>query len=298
MNAKIFDIHDDITTIKEELETNGCVVIKNVLSKEVVNMTKQYIYDWLNENGVDVNDSSTWQFFSKDYFYMSHSIHGMMVDGPNMFIKPVIYAKMQSSLIEFMSRFYNLSSRELAIEHAGLFFRFPPEIHRVKNEPYRGFRHPKDEWFHTDLGCLQAGKDFRTTIVIEDCNYDSDHTFTFLSKSHLYHDEFVSQNKQIEQGLYQLNQNEVEWFQAKGCTRARACATAGSLIMWHPKTIHATEYPSIGRKHIRPRIIIYGSLIPRQSCNHTERQENLKKYLKSSLLSLFSRDKIRMLTYV
>lgn len=298
MNAKIFDILDDIVSIREELKMNGCVVIKNVLSKEDVKITKQYVYDWLNENGIDVHDPSTWHFFSKDYFHMSHSIHGMMADGPCMFIKPVLYAKLQSGLINFMSRFYNLSSRELAIEHGGLFFRFPPELHHVKNEPFNGFRHSKDEWFHTDMGCLQPGKEFRSTIIIEDCNYESDHTFTFLSKSHLCHDEFILQNKHIQEGLYQLNKNEVEWFQDRGCERARACAPAGSLILWHPKTIHATENPSIGRKHIRERIIIYGSLIPRQSCNHIERQENLKKYLESSLLSFFTREKIRMLTYV
>lgn len=88
--------------IYQKLDSEGCVVVDNVLSSDDVSMTKEYLYEWLEDCGIQRHFSKTWKYFSKDYFYMSPSIHGIMADGPNMFLRPVIFAKTRSPLIEFM----------------------------------------------------------------------------------------------------------------------------------------------------------------------------------------------------
>lgn len=161
------------------------------------------------------------------------------------------------------------------MEHGGMFYTFAPEVWCADE----GFRHQDDEWFHSDVcGFPVVGPQARSTIVIEGCEGPMDYTFVLLGGSHLYHDEFFGQHKEYLQGYAELTAEDVEWFTKRGCQKVRACAPAGSMILWHQKAIHATEKPEKGRPVHLPRFLVYGSYIPRSVVNPAARRKNLKAY--------------------
>lgn len=282
----------DITEVRDILKRDGCVVVRDIYSMTEVQAIKQKIYAWLHENGVDVDMPETWTLFGKDYFYMSPSIHGMMADGPNMFIEPVVFTKSQQCLVDFCARLYDVHPRQLAMEHGGLFFSFPPEHHRVPGEFNNGFRHEDDEWFHSDACGYAVGREFRSMILLEGCTDPKDHTFVFLSGSHLCHDQLFKSPQ--DKGFHQLDKDEVEWFTAKGCRRSRVCGPAGSVVIWDHKLIHATEKPERNRAIPRERVVVYGSLIPKETCNSKQRRADIRKFYRELPID---KDALKLLMY-
>lgn len=264
---------DQIQEIHRALIEDGCAVVTGLLTPEEVQETYRHHKGWLAEKGVQIDDPATHHLYSKKYFHMSHSIHGMMADGPAMYAPQVLYCKSRNGVMDFCSRLYRVEARGLAMEYGGLFFSFAP-----RNDV--DYRRDEDEWFHSDVcGYQKVGKHYRSTIVVEGCESPDDYNFVVLHKSHLFHDEFFRLHPEYdEQGYAQLEPAHVAWFKEKGCKKLYACAPSGSIILWHLKTIHATEKPRTTVQ--RPRFIIYGTYVPRiEVQNNRERKRRRKGLL-------------------
>lgn len=91
-----------------------------------------------------------------------------------------------------------------------------------------------------------------------------------MSQSHQIHDEFSREHPpgtleyepRAQAGYFQLNNEELEWFEGRGCQWIKVPVGKGALVLWDNRTIHSTCGPFRGRQDPKPRFLLYGTLAP------------------------------------
>jgi ectoine hydroxylase-related dioxygenase (phytanoyl-CoA dioxygenase family) len=76
-------------------------------------------------------------------------------------------------------------------------------------------------------------------------NGPKDGGLVVLQKSHSLSREFFEQNLKTSSPAdwFRFHDNQVKWFEKKGCTWKKVCADAGDLILWDSRTIHYNVLP-------------------------------------------------------
>lgn len=259
------------TTLRRRLDQDGIAVVSDVLTPSHCRRTKSGIAQWLGSRGVDVRNPQTWYRYSNDYLEMSPSILGMMNTGTICNEPFVVDTRRHANVRRLFELIHG--TPHLQMEHAGVFWGFPPEHYpgsKIPGERCGGFMNRRDMWMHTDRGRVPSSSSspsrLMTLIMLEDADLH-DYTFVYLTQSHLYHDEFLQQHPLLEMeepgnNFIQLTFEDVQWFERKGCQWRKVVAPKGTVVVWSDRLIHSTCLPARGRPSPKPRFVVYGGFQP------------------------------------
>jgi ectoine hydroxylase-related dioxygenase (phytanoyl-CoA dioxygenase family) len=120
-------------------------------------------------------------------------------------------------------------------------------------------------------------------VTLNDVN-EGDATLQFLEKSHLFHKTFANDHgdkideKDIKADWYQLSDEQMMWYENKGCTRTSIRCKAGDIVFWDSRTIHAGQEAIKGREKPNERYVIYVCMQPRSFASEKMLQKKLKAF--------------------
>lgn len=274
--------------IRKTLEDEGVVVVSGVVSEEVCQQAAHDIHAYVTSvSGVIPGDPSTYHRYIMSKFINTKrgetvpTVVGMLNRHKNTYCLGVVRAKTDPGLVEFFRRFWG--TEDVVADDSGFLWSYPPEHATPKCKDPPPFYDYDTMWLHID-GHFQP----QCLLMLEESQeYDS--SFCYLRQSHRHNDEFRALNPTPS---HPLSWPDVMWFHhEKQCPYVRVVAPAGSVVLWHPRTVHATVAVRRGRpneivvrgtdrsQQVKDRCVVYGLLTPRQSIDREARQATQRTYL-------------------
>jgi len=259
-------------SLKEYLLENGVAVIKNVLSKEELELARKELWNMLEflmqkfKKPFKYNDKSTWRSF-----YELYPGHSMLLQhwsvGQAQFIWHI---RENPKIVKIFSKLWNCKMENLLVSFDGMSCHLCPEN---TNKGY--FR---KLWLHSDQS--YAKKEFcciQSWVTLFDVN-DGDATLCIKESSNKLHSKFGEKfGISSKSDWFQLkNPKHIEFY--KDCPITCVKATAGSIVFWDSRTIHCGVESRKGRVKQNIRAVIYLCYLPR---NTIADQKVLKKKQKA-----------------
>ncbi|KAH8755962.1 hypothetical protein F5882DRAFT_481916 [Hyaloscypha sp. PMI_1271] len=238
---------------RDDLFQNGYAIIKNAVPASRAAAYVESMTQWLEKFplGFDRNDPSTWI----EEHLPAHMKGGMYHSYAISHEKFVWDARLEPGVLDAFSKIWGTD--ELLVSFDGINITLPlPESKGPKG----------GRWPHQDQSSLIRGFQCAQGILNLAPNGPDDGGLVVLSKSHLLNDEFFkthSTDKKKEWGSvpedwHGFNEEEVDWFKARGCEEIKVCAEAGDLIVWDSRTVHFNVLP----EGENVRAVIYACYTP------------------------------------
>lgn len=248
-------------TLQETLDRYGVAVIPNLIPKEELEVIKEKMFVTLTEmtQGLDVpfnkDNQNTW----KSILTMQ-PLHGMLFQSFGLGHAQFAWDIRQDPRVnEIFAKLWGVNGNELLSSFDGVSISFPPEI--------TGSGWHTADWYHSDQRFSFSG--LHTVQGLVGC-YDvneGDATLTVLEGSNNFHREFSKTFglTKSDKDWYKLNRSELQFYADRGCEKRFIQATAGSLVLWDSRTIHAGSGPVEGRTDPNTRLVVYVCQKPRSA---------------------------------
>ena len=250
-----------IENLKETLEKYGVAVIPNILTNEEINEMKSGMWATLGKitskfkNPIKEKNKKSWASF-----YDLHPLHSMLLQhwqvGQAQFVWDL---RQKESVIQPFMKIWDCKAEDLLVSFDGLSVHFPPE------DTGLGWYKNKD-WLHTDQSYTRNNFECVQSFVSGYDINEGDATLTFLEGSHKYHKDFAEHfGKQDQSDWNKISSDEeLKFYLDKGCKRCNIQCSAGSMVFWDSRTIHAGQEAKEERKRKNTRLVVYICLTPRQ----------------------------------
>lgn len=254
--------------IKEKLEKYGVVIIPDVLNDKEIDSMKENGWDFLKtitsswDKPILIDDPSSWtQYSSKLYPKHSMLLQQWQI-GHAQFLWDL---RQNEKIIKIFSDLWN--DEDLIVSFDGASFHFPHEVTGKGYYKNKNWLHCDQSFTRNDLECYQSW------VNAYDTN-EGDATLTFLEKSHLYHKK-VSKKFDLDSkdDWYKLTEEQIEYYEKLGCKECQIKCSAGSLVIWDSRTIHAGRESLKDREEQNFRLVGYLCYLPRSRAT----EANLKK---------------------
>lgn len=250
----------DAHTSKETLDKYGVAIIPSVLTLDDTLEIKNQIWDTLEYLFSDLDtpllrsDTSTWR-----EFYNLLPLHSMLLQHFSIGHSQACWDVRQNpNVADVFAKLWNVAPTDLLTSFDGMSVHLPPEITN------KGWMTTKNITLHTDQSYLR--NDFeciQSWITMNDVNV-GDATLQFLEGSHKLHKTFAETfGKSSKDDWYQLSDEEMSWYETKGCTRTSIKCKAGDMVLWDSRTIHAGQEAIFGREKPNERYVVYVCMQPR-----------------------------------
>jgi hypothetical protein len=164
---------------------------------------------------------------------------------------------------------------ELLTSFDGASFHMPPEITK------QGWSDKKNPfWWHTDQSYLRNDFECVQSWVTATDVKNGDATLAVLEGSHQYHKEFGQTFKiDYKSDWYKLaNEEQIKWYQEKGCIPALIECPAGSMVFWDSRTIHCGFQACEERRAQNIRCVGYICMTPRSRCSAVKLKKRIKAF--------------------
>lgn len=249
----------DIDNVLEQLENYGVAVIPNILNKEEIKNMRTGMWDTLEflsnklETPIDRYDMNTWNSWLK-LLPNHHMLMQTYSIGHSQFIWDI---RQNPKVVDVFSKIWSCQPEELITSYDAVSFHLPPEISK------EGW-YDSDDWFHVDASYMR--KDFECVqgfVTGFDIN-DGDASLTILEGSNKYHSEYGEFWEPSENDWVRLSQEDLDYYNQKGCKRHNVMAKAGSLILWDSRTVHCGMKPLMTREKPNFRLVSYVCMTPRK----------------------------------
>ncbi|MGK7904296.1 MAG: phytanoyl-CoA dioxygenase family protein [Hormoscilla sp.] len=260
--------------VTNSLEKYGLAVIPNVLNAEEIEAMQKGMWEMLEYISQDFElpikqaNPQSWkgiyQLFPShsmlfQHFSLSHSQH-------------VWDLRQNEKVVEVFANIWQCPQEQPLTSFDGLSVHLPPEI--TGRGWYRG-----NDWLHVDQSytrnnfeCVQG---FITAWDIE----EGDASLTFLEKSHHKHEDFRDvfeiDNKEA---WYKLNETEYDYYIKQACERKSLKCSAGSMVLWDSRLVHAGMEPVKGRKHPKIRHVVYICQMPKKLCSEAMLRTRIRAF--------------------
>ncbi|KAJ5279619.1 hypothetical protein N7478_004991 [Penicillium angulare] len=247
INRSPFKIEGPYGDFRDELESEGFVVIKNAIAPEKAKYYQQQSLDWLQDlsPNIDYDNPSTWTKENlpiaggaNNYFAYSVAHEKFMWE-----------ARLEPKVLEAFAKIWGTD--ELLVSFDGLNITLP-------NKPTRA------PWPHVDQSPLRRGLHCIQGIINLSHAGPEDGSLILLPKSNALSDEFF--DTQVDPSTWQerdfrfFSEEEMEWYQARGVKPMKVLAEPGDLILWDSRTAHWGGEPTPQSNTIRT--VIYVSYSP------------------------------------
>lgn len=254
MTKRIYKNYDcNIDNMQSYLDMYGIAVIPNIFSQDEMIKVRTDMFNTLEhmmqklEPPFKQNNESTWKQIHK-----MKPLHGMLFQsfgiGHSQFAWNI---RQDPRIADIFAKLWHVKPEELLSSFDGVSIGLPPEITNI------GF-HKKD-WYHCDQSFSNSNlHTIQGLVNCYDIN-DNDGTLTILEGSNKYHELFATTfNKKNNYSDWNLlNEKEQKFYINKGCNITFVKCTAGSLVLWDSRTIHAGSGPLPSRKLPSIRLVIY-----------------------------------------
>ncbi|KIV99694.1 uncharacterized protein PV09_08627 [Verruconis gallopava] len=225
---------------RDEFHKNGCVLIKNVISKERAAYYAQKQLDWLKkfDLGFDENDESTW---TAEHLPVSFK-GGMYFSYGSAHEKMAWEARMEPKVIEIFEQLWE--TKELIVSFDGMNISLP----RRKDLQW-------SPWPHTDQNQRRKGMQAVQGLLNYAPNGDKDGGLVLMKGSAKLFDEFFKVKREsyahedapppeLEyMDLFLFSDKDVKWFEERGCELIKINMEPGDFVLWDSRTMHYAKLP-------------------------------------------------------
>ena len=225
-----------------DLKTKGYTVVSDVITAEECDECIGQYRAWLS------------QFKHGEWPFTAHSLIQRYNTGH---MHPTWYARMKSKKV--FAQIWNTD--KLLTSFDAIAIGRPPE------DGEEDFDKPGEHWLHVDQNAARIGLHaYQGAVYLEEACED-DWTLHVLEGSHAVFDEFFRTNiraaARSSSSFYRLRNEDVKYFEEKGCKIKRVPVPKGGMVLWDSRTIHANANPVRGRKHPgRWRFVVFASMTP------------------------------------
>ncbi|KAF7718506.1 Phytanoyl-CoA dioxygenase [Penicillium ucsense] len=235
---------------RDELQSQGYVVIKNAIAPARAKHYQQKALDWLTsfDTELDLNNPSTWTvdnlpFQSKVNTFNKYGVahEKFMWD-----------ARMEPGVLEAFSTIWDTD--ELLVSFDALNVTLP---NRADKPAQRPWPHVDQSPLRRGLHCVQgiinlshAGPEDGSLIVLPRSNTVTEHFFDTET------DPSTWESKDIRF----ISESEMKWFEDRGMKPLKVMAEPGDLLLWDSRTVHWGGEPTAKSDTIRT--VIYVSYSP------------------------------------
>ncbi|KAJ5809649.1 uncharacterized protein N7503_001867 [Penicillium pulvis] len=236
---------------RDELFQNGYVVIKNAIPKERCNHYIEKMFQWLESFplGFDRYDRSTWTDCHLPEHIKGGMYHGYRVQHERFMWE----ARSEAGVIDAFEKLWGTD--KLLVSFDGMNFVLPSGKPLPQTQP----------WPHIDQSPLREGMQCVQGILNFAPNGPDDGGLLAMKGSTKLMPEFFKTHPKTmnrptwgPSDWFGFEENEVKWFEERGCEVQKVNADAGDLILWDSRTMHYNCVPS--SQNIRA--VIYACYTP------------------------------------
>jgi hypothetical protein len=258
-----------LENLNQQLELNGVATIPNVLTEQECITYRTQIWNemkYVLEDKFDINDKKTWKIF-----YELFPLHSMLLQHLSLGqMQPIWDIRQHQKVGQVFEKIWDTSRNDLLVSFDGLSIHLPPEI------TGRGWYH--QEWFHTDQSNYNKNKCIQGLINLYPV-HEKDASLAILEGSHKYHQSFFEDcNVDEKNDWYRLENDQIDYFTNKGCSKYAVEADIGSMVLWNSKTMHQGKEPEKGRKESNFRMVIYVCMMPRMLATESVINKRIKAF--------------------
>ncbi len=265
------EFNTTLNNVNTYLDNHGVAVIPNVLSEEECVSIRNNIWTelkYVTKNRFDINNEFTWKHYF-DFF----PLHSMLLQHFSLGqMQPIWDIRMNENVCKVFEKIWKTPKEELLVSFDGLSVHLPPE--KTKRGWYLG-----NNWFHTDQSFMKPEKCcIQGFINLYPVN-EKDATLTVLEKSHKYHQALRNEfNLEIKDDWYKINEDEMKFYEDKGCKKYAVKAGIGSLVLWDSRTIHQGKEAEKNRENENFRMVVYVCMMPRNMSTNKALEKKCKAF--------------------
>jgi hypothetical protein len=157
-------------------------------------------------------------------------------------------ARLEPGVISAFQKIWSDDQLVVSFDGINLTFPLPPS-------PSSTPRVPPPRWPHQDQSSLIRGFHCAQGIINLIDNGPRDGGLVVLPGSHKFNDEFFAQHGTAKKATWGVvpddwhgfDEEEMKWFEERGCVATKVCAEAGDLIVWDSRTVHYNMLPEGGK---------------------------------------------------
>lgn len=245
-NASTFLQTYGVASIPNVLTVTECVELRDKVWKEVSHIT---------QNRFDINNKTTWK-----HFYDFFPLHSMLCQHWGLgHMQPIWDIRQHPNVRNIFEKVWE--TPDLLVSFDGLSIHLPPED--TKRGWYR-----KNIWMHTDQSSAKKGLHCIQGLINLYPVNEGDATLSILENSHLHHEEFFAQSgKSSSIDWYKLQEDELNFFETKGCQQVCLQGNEGSMFLWDSRTFHQGIEAQKTRKESNFRMAVYICMTPKKQCS-------------------------------
>jgi ectoine hydroxylase-related dioxygenase (phytanoyl-CoA dioxygenase family) len=246
---------------RDDLHSQGYVVIKNAIDPNKAQYFQQKALDWLSSfsPAFDLNDPSTWINDNLPVQSKVNTFNGYSVTHEKFMWE----ARMEPKIVEAFAKLWGTD--ELLVSFDALNITLPNRKDRPAQKP----------WPHVDQSPMRRGLHCIQGIINLSHAGPEDGALMVFPKSNTMTESFFDAEtdpstwKQKDIRLFSVE--EIQWFTDRGMKPLKVLAEPGDLILWDSRTVHWGGEPTINSNVIRT--VIYASYAPAELAS----EETLKR---------------------
>ncbi|KAL3423308.1 hypothetical protein PVAG01_05055 [Phlyctema vagabunda] len=252
-HAIIPDVTENYGDWRDELFQDGFAIVKNAVASERAAGYVEEMTKWLERFplGFDRNDPQTWTEEHLPAHMKGGMYHGYSVSHE----KFVWEARTEPGVIDAFSKIWG--TEELLVSFDGINITLPlPDTTRP----------PSGRWPHQDQDSKIRGFGCAQGIINLVDNGPEDGGLMVMRGSHKLNDEFFKTHSmekkekwgKVPDDWHGFDDDEVKWFEDRGCELLKVDCKAGDLVVWDSRTVHYNVLPT-GKQ---TRAVIYACYTP------------------------------------
>ncbi|EUC42417.1 hypothetical protein COCMIDRAFT_103571 [Bipolaris oryzae ATCC 44560] len=225
---------------RDDFHRDGCAVVKGVITPERAEYYKQKQIEWLQSFGLgfDPKDESTW---TADHLPVSFK-GGMYFAYASTHEKFVWEARTEPKVVDVFTKLWGTD--ELLCSFDGMNITLP----RQKDLNWSPWPHCDQNENRKGMQCVQGLLNFQP-------NGPKDGGLILMKGSSKLFDEFFSEKREQDEhedkpppeeemrDLFIFKEEDVKWFESKGCTLQKMNLDPGDLVLWDSRTMHYAAHP-------------------------------------------------------
>ncbi|KAJ5653902.1 hypothetical protein N7490_000905 [Penicillium lividum] len=250
INHSPFKLEGPYGDWRDELQSQGFVVIKNAIALDKAQYYQQKALDWLQSFnlGLNYNDPSTWVDKHLPAQGKVNNFSGYSV----VHEKFMWEARMEPKVLETFAKIWG--TEDLLVSFDAVNITLPNRADKPAMKPWP---HVDQSPFRRGLHCVQG-------IINLSHAGPEDGSLILLPKSSSLSDQFfdtqVDPSTWLKKDFRYLSGQEMKWFEAHGVKPVKVVAEPGDLILWDSRTVHWGGEPTPQSNTIRT--VIYASYSP------------------------------------
>ncbi|CAL5874848.1 uncharacterized protein PFLUO_LOCUS9150 [Penicillium psychrofluorescens] len=235
---------------RDNLASQGYVVIKNAIPQGRAQQYQQKALDWLKSfsPSLDLDDPSTWR---EENLPATHKFN-LFKEYSVTHERFMWEARQEPKVVEAFAKIWGTD--ELLVSFDALNITLPNRQDKPPNKP----------WPHVDQSPLRRGLHCVQGIINLSSAGPEDGSLILLPRSNTvtekFFDEQTDPSTWLKKDFRTISETEMDWFKDKGMSPIKVLADPGDLILWDSRTVHWGGEPTAQSDTIRT--VIYASYSP------------------------------------